>query len=304
VAYRLKNFIKNSLRRLLIGLPVAILMLIALLPAVIGCGGDSGGSTTPASTIAPVSTTDTNAVTPALYRFAVCGDNRMEGIANGVLPRIIDSAKTNGAAFIVDTGDISGDGSSEELTSYRDLTDSSGIKFYAVPGNHDVGSGGESWAYENIIGATYYGFDYHGDHFIIINNADDQIGIDDTQMQWIEADLAANAGKPRQFIFAHIPIADPSLPSGHVTGEEGGAGLRSGQQLVEQAHSYANVSDFFFGHIHAYLPYKLDGINAYVTGGAGAPLYLPEGLGGYYHYLLVSVRQDGVDVQVVRVDRG
>jgi hypothetical protein len=120
-------------------------------------------------------------------------------------------------------------------------------------------------------------------------------------MQWLSADLAANFGKPHQFIFAHIPIADSSLPSDHVSGEKGGEGLRSGQQMVEQARAYPNVDAFFFGHIHAYLAYQLDGIDAYVTGGAGAPLYFPESAGGYYHYLLVSVYPEGVKVEVVRI---
>ena len=120
-------------------------------------------------------------------------------------------------------------------------------------------------------------------------------------MQWLTADLAANAGKPRQFIFAHIPVADSSLPSGHVSGELGAEGLQSGQQMVAEAARYANVADFFFGHIHAYFSYKLAGIDAYVTGGAGAPLYFPESSGGYYHYLLVSVHPESVELEVVRV---
>ncbi len=159
-----------------------------------------------------------------LYIFAVCGDNRTEGIDNGVLPRIIESAKSRGAAFMVDTGDIS--------------------------------SGGKSDAWASIIGATYFSFDYAGDHFVVVDNADDRTGIDAEQLRWLDTDLAANAGKPRQFIFAHI---------------------------------------------HVYLAYRVDGLDAYVTGGAGAPLYFPESSGGYFHCLLVGVWPDRVDVEVVRV---
>jgi 3',5'-cyclic AMP phosphodiesterase CpdA len=236
-----------------------------------------------------------------LYTFAVCGDNRAIGIESGVLPGIIESAKARGAEFMVNTGDISGDGSREELILYRDLIESSGLKFHTVPGNHDIGSGGVSQDYEEIIGPYYFSFDYAGDHFIILDNADDRTGIDDNQMGWFSADLAANSRKPHQFVFIHIPIADPSLPSEHVSGEKGGEGLRTGQQLVAEAAAYDNMDAFFFGHIHAYLAYKLDGIDAYVTGGAGAPLYFPEDAGGYYHYLLVSVYPDAVKVEVIRV---
>ena len=202
---------------------------------------------------------------------------------------------------MVDTGDVSSGGSRDQLERYRDLTDGSGLRFYSVPGNHDVGRGGRSDAWTNIIGATYFSFDYAGDHFVVVDNADDRTGIDAEQLQWLDTDLAANAGKPRQFIFAHIPVADPSLPSGHVSGEKGGEGLRSGQQLVEKARHYGNVGDFFFGHIHAYLAYRLDDMDAYVTGGAGAPLHFPESSGGYFHYLLVGVWPNRVDVEVIRI---
>lgn len=225
----------------------------------------------------------------------------MVGIESGVMGRVIDSAKSRGAVFVVNTGDVTTSGTRDELVQYHDYTASSGISFYTVPGNHDVGKGGTSEAYEEIIGPPYYSFDYAGDHFVIIDNADDKTGISDAQMQWFTEELAGNAGRPKQFIFAHIPVGSTSLPSAHVTGEGGDAGLKSGRMMVSEAAKYPNVKDIFFGHIHAYLAYRLDGIDAYVTGGAGALLYLPEGKGGYYHYLLVTVREERVEVEVVQV---
>ncbi len=276
-----------------------ILLLAVLLAA--GCGGNASNLENTSTGAEPSQTVTATQASPALYTFAVCGDNRTLGIENGVLPRILDSAKARGAQFMVNTGDVSNSGDSPELSRYKDLVDGSGLKVYTVPGNHDIGAGGVSAAYASIIGQYYYSFDYRGDHFIILDNADDSTGIDAAQMSWFEGDLAANAASPHQFIFAHVPVADPSLPSSHAAGETGAAGLQSGQRLVEDARKYPDVSDFFFGHIHAYFAYKLDGINAYITGGAGAPLYFPEGSGGYFHYLLVSVRADGVDVEVVKV---
>lgn len=263
-------------------------------------GGEVATVTTapgPAETIPGVLTIPSGTA----YSFAVAGDNRITGIENGVLGRIIESARSRGAAFIVNTGDITGDGSRLELETYKNYTDASGIKFYSVPGNHDVGKGGTSRAYEEIIGPEYYSFDYAPDHFIILDNADDDTGINDAQMQWYVADLDANQGDRHTFIFTHVPFADPDLPSGHVSGEKGAAGLESGKRAVVEAAKRSNVSAFFFGHIHAYFEYDLNGFRAYVTGGAGAPLYFPEGSGGYYHYLLVTVQGERVEVEVVRV---
>ncbi|MHB9111338.1 MAG: metallophosphoesterase family protein [Thermoleophilia bacterium] len=223
------------------------------------------------------------------------------GIESGVLTRIVESAKASGALFMVNTGDATEVGSRDELIIYRDFTEESGLKFYTAPGNHDFGFVGVTNDYKEILGPNYFSFDYAGDHFIILDNADDTTGIDDDQMRWLSSDLAANGGRPHQFIFTHIPIADPAVPSDHVTGEKGEEGLQSGQEMVEMAAAYPNVDAFFFGHIHAYLAYELAGIDAYVTGGAGAPFHFPEDAGGYYHYLLVSVYPDVVSVEVIRV---
>jgi len=276
-----------------------VALLLALLFPSTGCG-NKDTVTDPVQSESVTRTLETTASQPA-YTFAVCGDNRTIGIESGILPKIIESAISRGAAFMVDTGDVSGSGEPDELLLYQNLADASGLRFYTVPGNHDVGSGGISEAYSEIIGAYYYSFEYGGDNFIIVDNADDRTGIDGVQMQWLSETLNAGGGKPHQFVFAHVPVADPSLPSNHVSGEKGGEGLRSGQALVEMAASQPNVDAFFFGHIHAYLAYSLGGIKAYVTGGAGAPLYFPENAGGYYHYLLVNVYPERVEVEVVRI---
>ncbi|MHB1389910.1 MAG: metallophosphoesterase family protein [Thermoleophilia bacterium] len=279
---------------------IVALALLLCLPAGCGTGSSPVGTNTVVSGEAPASSAVTSTAPPDLV-FAVCGDNRSEGIESGVLGRIMASARDNGAAFIVDTGDVTTGGSRGELQIYKDFMNASGLPYHTVPGNHDVGRGGVSPAYAEVIGPYYYSFNAGASHFIILDNADNSTGIDATQMQWYDADLAAGSASANTFIFAHIPVADPDLPSGHTTGEGRTAGLVSGQRLVTDAATYPNVRGLFFGHIHAYLAYHPGGLPAYITGGAGAPLYFPEGAGGYFHYLLVTVRGTQVDVAVIRV---
>ena len=46
----------------------------------------------------------------------------------------------------------------------------------------------------------------------------------------------------------------------------------------------------FGGHIHGYARGESFGVPMMITGGAGAPLYLPFGAGGFHHYIRVVVR--------------
>lgn len=281
------------------------LLIVALLAALFisACGSGDGPATAPpaTSTLTATAPAGTTGLETSTYTFAVCGDNRITGIENGTMDRIVASAKERGAEFVVNTGDLTTTGSLSELRRYREYTETSGLKWYATPGNHDVGPGGTSAAYEEEIGAYYYSFDYGGDNFVVLNNSDDRTGIESPQREWLEDELATGDGERYQFIFTHIPIASPSLGTGHATGESGGAGLQSGQWLAAEASGHPNVVALFFGHVHAYAKYDIDGLTGYVTGGAGAPLHFPEALGGYFHYLLVKVKPEGVEVEVVRV---
>jgi predicted phosphodiesterase len=287
---------------------LSLFLLIVLLLAAIttACGSEQraapdGRTQSVSATVGTGPTVSTTTPAGASYSFAVCGDNRDDGIKNGVLGRIVDSAKARGADFIVDTGDVTTDGSREQLRLYRDFTESSGITFYTVPGNHDVGQGGISGSWEEVMGPQYYfSFDHGGDHFVILNNADDRTGIPEEEMNWYIADLEANRNDRNTFIFTHIPVSSSGLPQGHVAGELGKAGRESGERMVAES-ARARTRAFFFGHIHAYLRYQLNGVPAYITGGAGARLHLIEILGGYYHYLLVTVSGEDINVEVVRV---
>ena len=280
---------------------IALLFILAMMAAMITGCGNTPASDTGATRETPAAPRAASTVPGANYTFAVCGDNRTEGIDDGTLTKIVQSAKARGAVFIVDTGDVSNVGNRGQLTEYLKFTQNAGIRFYTVPGNHDVGKGGVSDTYASVIGAYYYSFDYGGDHYLVADNADDSTGIDAKQMSWIETDLDANRDKRHQFIFAHIPVASPTLDAGHVTGEGSDAGLQSGKRLAQIAEDMPNVADLFFGHIHAYIPYRIGNLPAYITGGAGAPLYGTPATGGYYHYLLVTVTAAGISVEVVKV---
>ncbi|GBE58410.1 calcineurin-like phosphoesterase [bacterium BMS3Abin01] len=272
---------------------VAAVMAACLWPAA-GCSGDAGAGTAQATRAGSSGT-----VVPAAdvsYRFAVCGDNRLRGIENGVLERIVESARNRGAGFIVDNGDLTNNGTVAELELYRSFTESSGIRFYSVIGNHDLGPVLAGEAYREVIGPLYYSFDYAGDHFIVVDNADLFKGIDTEQLQWLIRDLQDSAGMGRQFVFAHVPMNSPADDDGFAAERT----TSSEERFLQAATAQANLAAFFFGHLHGYAAYDIDGTAAYVSGGGGAPLN-PAKAVGFYHYLLVTVSPEGVQVEVVRV---
>lgn len=265
--------------------------LLLALAWVSGCGGDGGGGE-PA-----VATGETRTATSVSYTFAVMGDSHTDGLDNGVLKRAVTSAAANGARFIIHTGDVTNIGAAAEFKRYREFADAAPVPFYSIPGNHDIVSSGDAALFSETVGAPYYSFDYGGDHFVLADYSDEENGLDPVQLDWLAADLAEHATAPRQFIFTHIPLLGLEVaPSTYL----GAGAVASGQRLVDEALKHDNVAGFFAGHVHGFIGYRIGGVDAWISGGAGAEPY-PSPLIGYYHYLLVKAGGAGVTVEVVKL---
>jgi len=224
------------------------------------------------------------------FTFAVFGDNR-DGAETFKL--ILNQLNADPPAFAVNTGDFVSRGQKEEYEHYLKLIKGAKFKIYHVMGNHDEVYGGGKW-FAKYFGPAYYSFDYEGSHFIVLNNAF-KGDFDKKQYTWLVADLKKNYGK-NLFVFFHKPIFDPSetFPN-YVMSER-----KISQELRELFKRY-KVRYVFTGHIHGYARAKREGVIYIVTAGAGAPLYLPRYLGGFYHFVKVTVEGDRIEDEVVKL---
>src|SRR5438132_14107799 len=63
------------------------------------------------------------------------------------------------------------------------------------------------------------------------------------------------------------------------------------------------VKAVFAGHEHLFDHRTRDGIDYFVTGGGGAPLYASPDKGGFSHYLVVHMRAGKIDYSVIEPGR-
>ena len=78
------------------------------------------------------------------------------------------------------------------------------------------------------------------------------------------------------------------------------SGRETIKQLMEVFKKY-KVDYVCAGHIHGYARAERDGIVYVVTGGAGAPLYLPREFGGINHYVKIWVAGDKISDEVLMI---
>jgi len=219
-------------------------------------------------------------------------------------------ARTIKADFAINGGDHVFDAlgvPKQRALSLFDLYDKTeqdlGLKVYHTIGNHDVlgiyKSSGIAATdplygkklFEDRFGKRYYSFDHKGYHFIVL----DSIGIlpdnayegriDDVQLQWLAADLAAIPVGTPVIVSVHIPLVsaytsylpEPSTPAPHHS-----LTVANANQVLDLFEGH-NILGVLQGHTHINEQVQWKNV-PYITSGAvcgnwwkGVHLGTPEG---------------------------
>jgi len=157
---------------------------------------------------------------------------------------------------------------------------------YMVMGNHDVWDAYSMNTYRERYGVPYYSFDHKGSHFIALcSEIPGQVNrIVGEQLKWLKKDLEKAKDAKHKFVFLHKPLwVEGTDYSGR------GEWMRNVQPLLGKYR----VDAVFAGHEHYYEPFDVQGIPCFITGGGGAELGTWPKLGGFFHFLKVSVPVEG-----------
>jgi predicted phosphodiesterase len=195
-------------------------------------------------------------------------------------------------AFVVSAGDLTTQGTNEQLDRFQHELESLSVPYFATLGNHELGTGGGA-PFQAHFGRANFRFVYGGMQFTFLDSA--SATIDPLVYGWLDTWLAEGRQRTHA-VLMHIPPIDP-------------AGVRNGsfaerneanKLLAKLAEGGVDIT--LYGHIHSYYPFANAGIPAYISGGGGA---IPERFDGIgRHYLTVDVDPAGGILQtgVVRID--
>ena len=245
------------------------------------------------------------------FRFVVLGDSRP---ICGYIPQpypfkmMLEEINLISPDFVVNVGDLVYGYMCDEKEvrrQYEDyvLTTKSCLPpYYNVLGNHEIaGEKGEE-LYEEYLGKLYYSFDYGNSHFIVLDtDVNREIGkrgdtgrLGEKQFMWFKNDLEKNKEKENIFVFMHRPMYH------YQDKKESSWSDEKERDKVHELLKKYKVKAVFAGHKHVYKKMTIDGVEHYITGGGGAEQDWEEigGL-GIYHYLLVEVNREKVEVKVV-----
>ncbi len=240
-----------------------------------------------------------------ILTFAVVGDSRG---STTVFPAIIDSINRIHPEFVVHLGDLI-HGYTSDLSKIKKQWErvdrqlsSLQAPLFLAPGNHDTYTE-KSVADSRLVAflrqrfeGCPFSIERSGALFLFVNSSlpgdEGRLGAD--QMRWLRDQLQLwPPGRGPAFLFLHHPLVSPS-----------GRTLKNARAVLHLLKGTA-VKHVFCSHDHLFreIPLPHD-IVEFISGGGGAPLRgLPAREGGFYHFLIVKLMDNGsVSTQIHRLE--
>ncbi|MHC4714600.1 MAG: metallophosphoesterase family protein [Planctomycetota bacterium] len=235
------------------------------------------------------------------FRFAIVSDNA-GGTRPGIFADAVAKLNRLRPEFVMCVGDLI-DGYEEEQAEIEEdwgeffaILEPLEMRFFLLPGNHEVSNAAMSEYYTNNIGPLYYRFVHKNVLFICLNSQDGEYAdwryptaISDAQVEHVRNALEENAGVRWTFVFMHQPLWDK--------GYEGSGWEKVQALLADRPHTV------FGGHWHSYALYDIEGskyIRLATTGGASDLVGMKAG--SLDHVTWVAMTDGGPEISNLALD--
>lgn len=181
--------------------------------------------------------------------------------------KALSDMKARELNFAIVIGDMTNGGTKKELEEAKKVLDEGGVRYYVVPGNHDLWLSEKigSDVFGQVFGDKYRSFKIGDEKFILINNGSWK-GLGSMQKKWIEEEVK-ECKVVHCMVFGHMPLKHNF--SGHVMGEDSESVTKEAEWL-EKLFVDNEIKEMYCGHLHYSTSYEINGIRYYLVGGASS----------------------------------
>lgn len=239
---------------------------------------------------------------PDRFHIAIMTD-RTGGHRPGVWEEGVKRVNLLRPEFVVSVGDLI-EGYTEDVaeietqwTEFLGFIKQMEMKFFFVPGNHDLTNPTMHRIWREHFGREWYSFDYKGVHFVAINSEDPREHLGEEQLAWLEQDLAKHADARWTLLFLHKPLwtyAEREMSAGNPD--------PTNWKKVETLLG-SRPHTVFAGHVHHYVQYDRNGMKYFhlaTTGGSSPMRGVPYG--EFDHVTWLTMEADGPRVTHLLLD--
>lgn len=177
--------------------------------------------------------------------------------------KFLATAKDREEKFMIVAGDMTSLGKKTELIAAKKVLDEAKIKYYVVPGNHDLWEGAKlsEPLFNEVFGSDYQSFIQGRYKFILIDNGS-ATGLGEGQTVWIENEVKECR------IFTCIAVMHMPLNnnfSAHIMGEGNKKVAGEAANLIKLFQDNG-VVELIAGHLHYATSYEIDGVQTTIVG--------------------------------------
>jgi hypothetical protein len=236
------------------------------------------------------------------FSIAIMTDNT-GGHRPGIWMKAVERLNWLRPDFVVSVGDLiegytENDAEiSRQWTEFLGFIDKMEMKFFFVPGNHDVTNPKLHAIWRKQFGREWYSFDYKGVHFVCLNSEDPSTHIGDEQLAWLADDLQQNSQARWTLMFLHKPIWTTAERDQQAGNKDSSNWTKVAELLGDRPHTV------FAGHVHHYVQYVRNGREYYslaTTGGSSPLRGVPYG--EFDHVAWLTMERDGPRVANLLLD--
>ncbi|MFN2339744.1 MAG: glycosyltransferase [Halanaerobium sp.] len=229
------------------------------------------------------------------YTFAVVGN-----IENSIAifdNRILEKINQNQVDFIISTGNNLRDGDESKYRVFYRTLEKLNIPFLTAVGRREIADGGNENFYK-YFGPFYFSFEI-GDSYFIFLDTTENTNLS-WQQQWLQSVLEESSESEKRFVIMNktpVEIDSEMLVDdeiNYIESEE----LRNFYQNIFAEYS---VDSVFSSNIEIFHQEKIKGVDYYISGGAGGNLMF-DNENSFYHYLLINVSGEEIEVSVDRLE--
>lgn len=204
-------------------------------------------------------------VSATSFRFAVLSDIHSDTES---LQKAIDRVRADKSEFLVIAGDLTTSGGLLELKKVKEVLEKNELPYFVLPGNHDLWASGINY-FRKVFGPDFQSFQNQKIKFILVNNADGQLGVEgvtglngENQGTWLRQELQ-ECPKIYCLVFTHMPLNHVYLS--HIMGEDSPEVASQAANLIREFRAL-KVRELFAGHIHYLGAYEYDGLKTQTVG--------------------------------------
>ncbi len=203
-----------------------------------------------------------------------------------ILKDLINDVNHEKYDFVIYTGDSVPYGNKELFEDFAKDMSKLSKPYITVIGNHEYYNDyGED--YFKIYGKNDYSFVYKNVAIVSFDDANPNSWRID--WKWLKNEIKKYDNNPEIkmiLLTMHIPPIDPRPNGSHCLNP-------FYQSKLLNIINGSKVKLIVSGHIHLYWYGNWKGIKVLITGGAGAPLYAGPKNGGFYHYTIINISNNG-----------